>query len=77
MMGIAISFAPSAGIVGYELALRTVGKSVGPALAALLVVGTNFTAVLWLCFGIFLASMVCFLPAVVRTDKILRASRQR
>ena len=76
MMGIAISLDPSARIVGYALALQTVGKSVGPALAASLVVGTNFTGVYWLCFGLFLASMVCFLPAIFSTDKVLKAGRQ-
>ena len=76
MMGIAISLDPSARIVGYALALQTVGKSVGPALAASLVVGTNYTGVYWLCFGLFLASMICFLPAIFSTDKVLKAGRQ-
>lgn len=75
MMGIAISLDPSARIVGYALALQTVGKSIGPALAASLVIGSNFTGVYWLCLGLFLASLICFLPAIFHTDLTLKADR--
>lgn len=76
MMGVAISLDPSARIVGYALALQTIGKAVGPALVASLVVGTVFTGGYWLCLALFLGSLLSFLPAILHTDAAMRRARQ-
>jgi MFS family permease len=76
MMGVAISLDPSARIVGYALALQTIGKAVGPALVASLVVGTVYTGGYWLCLGLFLASLISFIPAILHTDGLLRQQRR-
>lgn len=74
LMGVGIALDPSAKLVSYSLALQTIGKSMGPTLAALLVVGTDFSSAYWMCFGLFAASLVCLLPVILHTDKRLKAT---
>ncbi|RME68380.1 MAG: hypothetical protein D6782_01205, partial [Alphaproteobacteria bacterium] len=74
LMGVGISLDPSAKLVSYSLALQTIGKSIGPSLAALLVVGSDFSGAYWMCFGLFAGSLACLLPAIVHTDKKLRGA---
>jgi predicted MFS family arabinose efflux permease len=76
LMGIGISLDPSARLVSYSLVLQTAGKAIGPTLAAMLVVGTNFVPVYWMALGLFLASLGCLVPAVLYTDKALRLSKR-
>lgn len=71
-MGIGISLDPSAKLVSYSIVLQTVGKALGPWLAAMLVTDTSFAPVYWLCFGLFIASLITILPAALRTDRRLR-----
>ncbi|GAB4147842.1 MAG: hypothetical protein Tsb0016_18640 [Sphingomonadales bacterium] len=73
LMGVSIALDPSAKLVSYSLALQTIGKSLGPTLAALLIIGTDFSGAYWMCFGLFAASLVCLLPAILHTDKRLKA----
>lgn len=71
-MGIGISLDPSAKLVSYSLVLQTMGKAIGPWLAAMLVTDTDFSPVYWLCCGLFIASLLALLPATLITDRMLR-----
>lgn len=60
--------------VVYAVALQTTGMAVGPAVAAALITDGNYTPILWLGIGLFIASFVTIVPAALAQLRMKRAA---
>ena len=77
LMGLLISLDRSAKLVSYGLGVQTLGKSVGPAVGALLIAGDDFDAVYWFCLVCFAVCLLLFFPAISYSDKFIRAGERK
>ena len=74
MMGLLITIDPSGRLVSNGLAVQTVGKAIGPAIAGALILDIGFAGIYALCAVLFALSFVAFLKPIGESDRRLQAS---
>ena len=74
MMGLLITIDPSGRLVSNGLAVQTIGKAVGPALAGALILDIGFAGIYALCAGLFALSLAAFAGPIRESDRALRES---
>lgn len=75
MMGLLITIDPSGRLVSNGLAVQTVGKAVGPAVAGALILQIGFTGVYALCALLFVLSLIAFWTPIAESDRLLKAAQ--
>ena len=75
MMGLLITIDPSGRLVSNGLAVQTVGKAVGPAVAGALILEIGFAGVYGLCARLFVLSLVAFWTPIAESDRLLKAAQ--
>lgn len=75
MMGLLITIDPSGRLVSNGLAVQTVGKAVGPALAGALILEIGFAGVYGLCALLFVLSLIAFWTPIAESDRLLKAAQ--
>lgn len=76
VIGIMISLDPTAKLVAYSLVMMTLGKSLSPILGSVVVTETDYSAAYWICGGVFILAGILFTPALLSTDRKIRAHKK-
>ena len=72
VIGIMISLDVTAKLVTYSMVMMTLGKSLSPAIGAMLVTETDYSSAYWLCVVCFIIAAFLFLPALLVSDRKLK-----